>query len=199
MKIKKYLPLTVTAAVLISTILFSAISNSKAPMTFMGNSVIDDSSSANNHSATNDNANLKIEEMKGVWVTYMELSMENDADKSEKSFKEKFTEIAENSVKSGFNTLIVQVRPFCDALYESEFFPYSHILTGLQGKNPGYDALKIMCEICKSYDLKIHAWINPYRVAVSKTPSELSDNNPYIIDNSLGFETEGEYILTHQM
>ena len=195
LKIKKYLPLTVTAAVLICTILFSAISNSKAPMTFMNNSVIDDSSSANNLSATNDNANLKDEEMKGVWVTYMELSMENEEDKSEKRFREKFTEIAENSKESGFNTLIVQVRPFCDALYESEFFPYSHILTGSQGQNPGYDALKIMCEICKSYDLKIHAWVNPYRVAVSKTPSELSDNNPYIIDNSLGFETEGGIYL----
>ena len=124
MKIKKYLPLTVTAAVLICTILFSAISNSKAPMTFMNNSVIDDSSSANNLSATNDNANLKDEQMKGVWVTYMELSMENEEDKSEKRFREKFTEIAENSKESGFNTLIVQVRPFCDALYESEFFPY---------------------------------------------------------------------------
>ena len=66
-------------------------------MTFMNNSVIDDSSSANNLSATNDNANLKDEQMKGVWVTYMELSMENEEDKSEKRFREKFTEIAENS------------------------------------------------------------------------------------------------------
>ena len=64
--------------------------------------------------------------MKGVWVTYLELSMEREADKSEKAFAKKFSAIADNCINSGFNTLIVQVRPFCDALYKSKYYPYSH-------------------------------------------------------------------------
>ena len=75
--------------------------------------------------------------MKGVWVTYMELSMQYDDDKSEGAFKNKFENIAQDCKSRGFNTLIVQVRPFCDALYSSDYFPFSHIITGKQGAYPG--------------------------------------------------------------
>jgi uncharacterized lipoprotein YddW (UPF0748 family) len=125
----------------------------------------------------------------------MELSMENEEDKSEKAFTDKFNTMALCCKENGFNTLIVQVRPFCDALYKSEYFPYSHILTGTQGENPNYDALEIMCDICHKNNLQIHAWINPYRVSSKKTPSDLSEDNPYIKDNSLGFETDSGIYL----
>lgn len=135
------------------------------------------------------------EEMRGVWVSYMELSMENESSKTQKAFEDKFTEIAEKSRESGFNTLIVQIRPFCDALYKSSYFPWSHILTGTQGKNPQYDALQIMCDICKENNLKIHAWINPYRVSSNETPKKLSDNNPYIKNSEIGIKTDNGIFL----
>jgi uncharacterized lipoprotein YddW (UPF0748 family) len=125
----------------------------------------------------------------------MELNMANEADKSEKAFRAKFEAIASKAEKLKFNTIIAQVRPFCDALYESKYFPYSHILSGLQGKDPGYDALRIMCEICKKHRLKIHAWINPYRVTLNETPNELADNNPYYNENPICIETESGIIL----
>lgn len=134
-------------------------------------------------------------EMRGVWISYLELSMENESDKSEKAFTEKFNTIAICCKENGFNTLVVQVRPFCDALYKSEYFPYSHILTGTQGKNPEYDPLEIMCNICKENDLQIHAWINPYRVSSAKTPAKLSNDNPYVKNKSMGFETESGIFL----
>ena len=135
------------------------------------------------------------EEMRGVWVSYMELSMENESSKTQKAFENKFTEIAQKCRESGFNTLIVQVRPFCDALYKSSYFPWSHILTGTQGENPQYDALQIMCDICKENSLKIHAWINPYRVSSNETPKKLSDNNPYIKNSEIGIKTDNGIFL----
>ena len=36
----------------------------------------------------------QVEEMRGLWVTYMELDMENEADKSEAGFRKKFENIA---------------------------------------------------------------------------------------------------------
>ena len=135
------------------------------------------------------------EEMRGLWVTYMELNMASSADKSEKAFRARFEAIAQKAETLKFNTIIAQVRPFCDALYNSKYFPHSHILSGTQGKSPGYDALRIMCEICKKHKLKIHAWINPYRVTLNETPDELADNNPYITDESLCLETESGIIL----
>ncbi|MEE1173326.1 MAG: family 10 glycosylhydrolase [Ruminococcus sp.] len=135
------------------------------------------------------------EPMKGVWVTYMELSMQYDDDKSEGAFKNKFENIAQDCKSRGFNTLIVQVRPFCDALYSSDYFPFSHIITGKQGAYPGYDPLEIMCETSKKLGLKIHAWINPYRIALNNIPQELSETNPYITDNEICIETDSTIIL----
>lgn len=135
------------------------------------------------------------QEMRGVWVSYMELSMENESSKTQKAFENKFSKIAENCHNKGFNTLIVQVRPFCDALYKSSYFPWSHILTGTQGKNPNYDPLKIMCDICKEYNLKIHAWVNPYRISSNETPNELSDDNPYIKKSEIGIKTDNGIFL----
>ncbi|MDO4748290.1 MAG: family 10 glycosylhydrolase [Eubacteriales bacterium] len=124
--------------------------------------------------------------MKGVWVSYITLDMQNE-DKNEKAFKNKIENIISTSKENGFNTLIMQVRPFCDALYKSSVYPWSHILTGEQGKNPLYDPLKIACDLCHKNNMKIHAWINPYRVSSESTPKELSSNNPYVKDNSIGF------------
>lgn len=161
------------------------------------------SNTNSSNQSTNDTVNVfsvkqntyNNEEMRGVWVSYMELKMENEKDKSQKRFTEKFEEIAENCKNLGYNTLVVQVRPFCDALYKSDYFPWSHILTGEQGKNPNYDPLKIICDVCREKNLNIHAWINPYRISTQNSPSELSENNPYVKDSSVGFKTQsGTYL-----
>ncbi len=135
------------------------------------------------------------DDMRAVWVSFMDLTMEYESDKSEAAFKKKFDSIAADCKDFGFNTLIVQVRPFCDALYESSIYPPSHILSGEQGKSAGYDALRLICDICAKYELKLHAWVNPYRVTAENTPSKLSEDNPYTIENGLGIETESGIIL----
>lgn len=125
--------------------------------------------------------------MKGVWVSYITLDMQN-SELSKDNFTKKINTIVNKTKESGFNTIVFQVRPFCDALYESSYFPWSHTLTGTQGKNPNFDPLEIMCKICHENNIKIHAWINPYRVKSENYPEKLSTENPYYIDNSLGFE-----------
>lgn len=125
-------------------------------------------------------------EMRGVWVSFMDLDM-SDTDRSYKSFKEKFNYIADTAKKKKFNTLVVQVRPYSDALYKSDYYPFSHIISGVQGKDTDYDPLKYMCGYAHKSGLKIHAWINPYRVR-SSNELKLSDDNPYIKDKSLGKE-----------
>ena len=188
LNLKKMLPIIMTAVIFATTIIIASTKKAQSPAISNVNSNYDISDS------TPDTINSDTE-MRGVWITYMELSMENEEDKSEKRFREKFKEIAVNCKNFGFNTLIIQVRPFCDALYKSDYFPWSHILTGNQGENPNYDPLKIMCEICNTYNLEIHAWINPYRVSLNETPSEFSKDNPYIADNSIAIETNSGIIL----
>lgn len=190
MKNKKIVPIIVSVIAMLSVICISSFTREKPPKK---------QNDINNIAALSSKATADTpesdEEMRGVWVSYMELSMENESSKTQKAFENKFTEIAQKCRKSGFNTLIVQVRPFCDALYKSSYFPWSHILTGTQGENPQYDALQIMCDICKENNLKIHAWINPYRVSSNETPKKLSDNNPYIKNSEIGIKTDNGIFL----
>lgn len=190
MKNKKIVPIIVSVIAMLSVICVSSFTREKPPKKQNDiNNIAALSSKATADTPEND------EEMRGVWVSYMELSMENESSKTQKAFEDKFTEIAQKCRNSGFNTLIVQVRPFCDALYKSSYFPWSHILTGTQGENPQYDALQIMCDICKENNLKIHAWINPYRVSSNETPKKLSDNNPYIKNSEIGIKTDNGIFL----
>lgn len=190
MKNKKIIPIIVSVIAMLSVICISSFTREKPPKK---------QNDINNIAALSSKATADTpesdEEMRGVWVSYMELSMENESSKTQKVFEDKFTEIAQKCRESGFNTLIVQVRPFCDALYKSSYFPWSHILTGTQGENPQYDALQIMCDICKENNLKIHAWINPYRVSSNETPKKLSDNNPYIKNSEIGIKTDNGIFL----
>jgi uncharacterized lipoprotein YddW (UPF0748 family) len=191
MSVKKFAPVILSAVLLVTALAARAYSE---------NGEVKPVSTSTMDTATNDNAKVEqnersAKEMRGVWVSYIELDMQNESDKSESAFREKFKDIAITSKNAGFNTLIVQVRPFCDALYKSAYFPYSHILSGEQGVSPDYDALKVMCEICSELDLDIHAWVNPYRISTDSTPQVLSENNPYVIDNELGEETENGVFL----
>lgn len=190
MKNKKIVPIIVSVIAMLSVICISSFTREKPPK--KQNDI--DNIAALSSKATADTPESD-KEMRGVWVSYMELSMENESSKTQKAFEDKFTEIAQKCRESGFNTLIVQVRPFCDALYKSSYFPWSHILTGTQGENPQYDALQIMCDICKENNLKIHAWINPYRVSSNETPKKLSDNNPYIKNSEIGIKTDNGIFL----
>ena len=67
--------------------------------------------------------------------------------------------------KDGCNAIIFQVRPECDALYESQLEPWSYYLTGEQGAKPYpyWDPLQWMITECHKRGMELHAWINPYR------------------------------------
>lgn len=114
------------------------------------------------------------EEMRGIWIPYM--SLQSD---SAEEFRSNFTDLVEKSKKAGATALFVHVRPFCDALYPSEQYPWSHLITGVQGKDPGFDPLEFMVETTHEAGMEFHGWINPMRVKTAETPAELSSYNPY--------------------
>jgi uncharacterized lipoprotein YddW (UPF0748 family) len=67
--------------------------------------------------------------------------------------------------KNNFNAVIFQVRPQCDALYQSKLEPWSYYLTGIQGKapDPYYDPLEYWIDEAHKRGLELHVWLNPYR------------------------------------
>lgn len=187
MQIKQLLPFAVCGAALVLALAFSGVMQPKVPTA----ATADEPKPATADSP----APKQSEPMRGIWVTYMELSMANEADKSEQAFRDKFGNIARDCAECGFNALFVQVRPFCDALYRSALFPASHVLSGEQGADVGYDALQIMCEICRANGLEIHAWVNPYRVQVNGVPQTFSADSPYQKQPQLCVTTESGVFL----
>ena len=143
--------------------------------------------------ATADTAAVK-EEMRGIWVTYMTLDTEGEND-PKKTFCSRIDAIVNDMQAGGFQTMVVQVRPFCDAIYRSSYYPWSHILTGTQGKDPGFDPLAYICDRCHDANISVHAWVNPYRVSTAETPSELSEDNPAVRDPSITAQINGARYL----
>ncbi|WP_218030923.1 glycoside hydrolase family 10 protein [Dictyobacter aurantiacus] len=76
------------------------------------------------------------------------------------------------------NAVFVQVRPTMDAFYPSKYVPWSQYLTGVQGKDPGYDPLAFMLSEAHKRNLEFHAWFNPYRVSLQTDVTKLAPNNP---------------------
>ena len=122
------------------------------------------------------------QEMRAVWVPFMSLNMK-DTDYSEAAFKTKFDNIIEESLAHNMNTLIVHVRPFNDALYPSDYFPWSHLISGEQGKNPEFDPLDYMITATHKAGLQFHAWINPLRIQINNMPSLCESNVYYSLKN----------------
>lgn len=119
------------------------------------------------------------EEMRAVYLSYIEFD-DYLQGKEENDQKVQIVKILDTMKENHFNTVILHVRPFSDAIYPSDIYPYSHILTGEEGKDPGYDVLAYFLEQAHAKDLKVHAWINPYRVRNTTDPSVLSQNNPAV-------------------
>lgn len=98
--------------------------------------------------------------------------------------------------KDGANAIIFQVRPACDALYESSIEPWSHFLTGVEGKapHPYWDPLRWMVDECHKRGMELHAWINPYR-AKTKTAYTLDASHYSVLHPERGFTYDGLIVL----
>lgn len=89
-----------------------------------------------------------------------------------------FSTMLDDLGKMGINAVVVQVKPTADAFYPSEYGPWSEYLTGVQGKDPGYDPLAFMVEEAHKRNMEFHAWFNPYRISMKDQIGNLVENHP---------------------
>lgn len=121
-------------------------------------------------------------EMRGVWVSFYELS---DI-KTFEIFKARFDGIIADAERLGFNAIFMHVRSHGDAFYRSAIFPMTARIgftdsngDPIQGVDPGYDPLEYAVSAAHAAGLQLHAWINPYRVwTLSGDITDLAKNNP---------------------
>ncbi|MGC4981783.1 glycoside hydrolase family 10 protein [Streptomyces sp. DT193] len=84
----------------------------------------------------------------------------------------------DTAVRLRLNTVFLQVRPAADALWPSPYEPWSRYLTGVQGKDPGWDPLGTAVREAHARGLELHAWFNPYRVSGQPDPGRLAPSHP---------------------
>lgn len=156
--------------------------------------------------ALEQSSNSNKNDMRAVWISTVYSadypSVQNDEQKQKQEFITKLDEIK----NMGLNTVVVQMRPKADAFYQSNINPWSEILTGTQGKNPGYDPMAFMIEETHKRDMEFHAWLNPYRITTSGTDmSVLAENHParlhtdWVItyNNGLYYDPANEAVKQH--
>ncbi len=116
------------------------------------------------------------EEMRGVWIASVYNidfpKMIGDAEAQ----KKELIDILDTTAAAGLNTVFFQVRPQGDALYKSEIFPWSSYLTGTAGQDPGYDPLAFLIQEADKRGIRVHAWINPYRLTMGSAASPQNTN-----------------------
>ncbi len=108
--------------------------------------------------------------MEGVWVsTTLNLDYPSKGTTSSAVLKSEADTIISNCADMGITDIFLQVRPEADAFYKSDIYPWSQRLTGSQGVAPDndFDPLEYWVEQCHSKGMKLHAWINPYRITNS--------------------------------
>lgn len=116
--------------------------------------------------------NTESAEFRGVWLAIYELSPKSKTS-TENEYKEKIDLMMKNLNSIGTTDAFVQVRANCDSIYPSQYFkPYSSFEK--DGKII-FDALKIIVASAHEHGIKVHAWINPYRIS---STDGVSDTDP---------------------
>ena len=103
----------------------------------------------------------------GVWLSYSEI---NGMLKSSSGFKAEFAEVIKNCSYLKISDIYVHVRAFCDSLFKSEYFPQISA-----AKELDYDVFEYIISECRKTGIRVHAWLNPYRVSSSSEDTEALD------------------------
>ena len=123
----------------------------------------------------------ETEFMKAVWISQFDMSAilkENGMQRDKESFTVLINTVLNNIKNDGYNTVIVQVRPYADSFYPSEFFPISNYVNGDFVSELNYDPFAIIVDLSKEIGLYVHAWLNPMRGMKSKEITSVPDEYP---------------------
>ncbi|GHH19165.1 glycoside hydrolase family 10 protein [Streptomyces lanatus] len=120
-----------------------------------------------------------MREMRGVWVaTVANRDWPSQSGLSADEQRGELIALLDTATKFNLNTVILQIRPTADALWPSPYEPWSQVLTGTQGQDPGWDPLGTAVEEAHARGLELHAWCNPYRIANHTDLDRLAETHP---------------------
>ena len=119
-------------------------------------------------------------EFRGAWIaTVGNIDWPSKPGLPVQQQKSELLAMLDKSAKLNLNAVVLQVRPACDAMYESRIEPWSAYLTGTMGKapEPFYDPLEFAVIEAHKRGLELHAWFNPFRAGLLAAKSPFSRNH----------------------
>jgi len=116
------------------------------------------------------------QEIKGVFISYIDYS--NLKGRTKKEQEDIIAQMIENVEDFGLNTVILQVRPFMDAIYNSNIFLSSQTVVNKEGDPLKIDILKEVLNKAHEKGIKVHAWVNPYRIRNTVDKETLNKKSP---------------------
>ncbi len=178
---KKGLPIRLATALLSLVFALASLSGCKGrePLPSYPHSALPHESSAAALRALIDPSS----EVRGVYIaTVYNIDYPSKPNLSAAQLKAELDSIIENTAAANLNTIYFQVRPACDALYNSSLFPVSSSLTDSGVLT--FDPLGYLVEAAHQRGIFVHAWVNPLRVTLGTEtrpqtdPSKLPDSSP---------------------
>lgn len=128
-------------------------------------------------------------EFRGAWIASVgNIDWPSRRDLTTEQQKAELLTIFKLAERLHLNALLLQVRPACDALYQSSLEPWSEYLTGQMGKapQPFYDPLHFAVQEAHNRGIELHAWFNPFRSGhltrkSAASPGHISKARPHLV------------------
>lgn len=133
------------------------------------------------------------EETRAIFVSYIELNKYikgNDYEISKRNIRK----IIKNIKKLKCNTIILQVRSASDAIYKSNIYPMSLNIVNTE-YDDYYDVLDYFIKESHKSNVKVIAWINPYRIRTTCDKTTITEKNPAYkyLDTDIVYINNGIY------
>ncbi|MEM9414874.1 MAG: family 10 glycosylhydrolase [Planctomycetota bacterium] len=128
-------------------------------------------------------------ELRGVWVASVaNIDWPSAPGLTPAQQRAELVFLLDTCVELNLNAVILQVRPACDALYDSPIEPWSSYLTSAEGEPPvpHYDPLAFAVTEAHTRGLELHAWFNPFRAGHASFRGEhaaghISNTHPHLV------------------
>lgn len=117
-----------------------------------------------------------VGEIRGVWLSYYEIDVTYETGTAEK-YRAYLEELCADFARYGITDVFAHVRAYADAIYKSSVYPVSAYAAEVQGGELPFDCLEIICQVMSAHKIRVHAWVNPYRVHNGTDINELSADN----------------------
>ena len=96
-------------------------------------------------------ADLRPRELRGVWITRFAYNS-----------KASLEAIIDRAAAAHFNAVFVQIRAEGDAYYKSSVEPWAARLSGVLGRDPGWDPLQTAIDRAHMHGMELHAYFNVF-------------------------------------